>query len=151
MNNTDYVYNTPQEIAMRLLLIIFVSKQRISKEKLFFFDFLALHSSIVDESSKSLHPDNPQFGLEYYSKESNTEMALHLLIHKKLVDVVYDKNGYYYECNIFGKHVLAMLDGEYKAILTEQIDKVSQEFLDFPENEIQKFFDQSIVNWGAQK
>ena len=148
---TESIYNTPYEIAMRLLIIMNTVNQSLTKERLFFFDFLSIHSSIVDKNSKSLHPDNPQFGLEYYSKEGNTEQAIHLLIHKKLVDVIYNEDNYYFEINIFGKHLLSLMEGQYKNYLEIQSKKVSHEFLDFEEDEIQKYFEQSIVNWGASR
>lgn len=151
MSDTEKIYNTPQEIAMRLLIIMSIIGGKVTKDQLFFFDFLSIHSSIADEKSKSLHPDNPHFGLEFYSKSNNTNKAIHLLIHKKLVDVKYDKDEYYYEINIFGKYILSLVDGEYRLILSDQARKVSEEFVDFSVRDIRKFFDQSIVNWGAVK
>lgn len=151
MSETEKIYNTPQEIAMRLLIILSITNKKITKERLFFFDFLSIHSSIIDKKSISLHPDNPRFGLEFYSKESYNNKAIHLLIHKKLINVKYDEDGYYYEINMFGKYILSMMNGEYKLILSDKVEQVSREFSNFSERDIQKFFDQSIVNWGAVK
>ncbi|MFS1133340.1 ABC-three component system middle component 2 [Enterococcus hirae] len=151
MSETEKIYNTPKEIAMRLLIIMSIIKGEITKERLFFFDFLSIHSSIIDEKSISLHPDNPRFGLEFYSKESNTDKAIHLLIHKKLINVKYDRDGYYYEINTLGKYIISLIDGDYNLILSDRVEQVSKEFSNFTERDIQKFFDQSIVNWGAVK
>lgn len=151
MHSSDELYNTPQEIAMRMLVILHNINQPLTKGKLTFFDFLSIHSSVIDEKSKSIHPDNPKFGLEFFSKKSNTEKAIHLLVHKKLVNVSYDKKYYYFEINIFGSHLVSMIDGSYKNQLENSINQLKQEFLPLSENNIQRYFDENIVHWGVNR
>lgn len=150
MHDTDKLYNTQQEIAMRMLIIFSVVDQPMTKLKLMFFDFLSIHSSIANGKSRSIHPDNPKFGLEFFSKESNTEKAIHLLVHKKLINFFYDDKNYYFEVNNLGRHLISMIDGVYKNQLEMEVRQVKQEFLSLSEDDIQKYFDKNIVYWGVE-
>lgn len=150
MTDAELLYNTPQEIAMRLLIILSISNAKLAKSKLFFYDFLTLHGSIVDESNKSLHPDNPYFGLEFFSKEKNSEKAVHLLVHKKLVTVSYDSENYYFEINNVGRHILSLIDGDYKGNLELASKRVVEEFSSFSEQDVQKYFDKNLLNWSKK-
>lgn len=62
------IYNTPVEIALRLLMIIVKNKKEIDIDKLIIVDYLSLHGSLVNDELISIHPDNPFHGLEVYSK-----------------------------------------------------------------------------------
>ena len=151
MTNTDLIYNTPQEIAIRLLVVLLVSKNKLSKDRLIFFDFLTIHTSTFSDTNKSIHPDNPYFGLEFFSKNTNTEKAVHLLVHKKLINSFHDEGGYYFEINNMGKYILSLINGPYKNQVVIHAGKVIEEFSSLTDQDIRKYFDLNLIKWSAEQ
>ena len=90
------IYNSPQEVGVRILFILDICQKRMSKQRIMFYDYFALHLNDLDHTKESLHPDNPNHSSEIAIKRELISRGLDLIIAKGLLSVKYSKTGIYY-------------------------------------------------------
>lgn len=145
------IYNTPVEVAIRLLTIIVKYKSQIDFEKLIILDYLSLHANVVCSEFESIHPDNPFHGLEVYSKMEVSKKAINLLISKGLIDVEFTTEGISYNYNVVSEHFLSYFDGEYYEKLKLNIDKVLDFFASYSSSDLQNYLYDNMSSFGGKK
>lgn len=147
--NENKIYNTPVEIGVRLLMIIVKSKIEIDFDKLLILDYLSLHSNVINNRFKSLHPDNPFHGLEIYSKINISKSAINLLISKGLIDVKVTSKGIVYNSNSISEYFLSFFEGDYYKELEESVEKIIDNFNSYSSEELQKYILKNIDKWNG--
>ncbi|MDU5107635.1 ABC-three component system middle component 2 [Clostridium sp.] len=147
--NESKIYNTPVEIGVRLLMIIVKNKIEIDFDKLLILDYLSLHSNLINDNFKSLHPDNPFHGLEVYSKMNISKSAIDLLVSKGLIDVKFTSNGIVYSSNSISEYFLSFFECDYYKELEESIEKIIGNFNSYNSNELQEYVFKNIDKWNG--
>ena len=89
------IYNSPEEVGVRILFILDICKKRMSKQRIMYYDYFSLHLNDLDQSQTSLHPDNPKHSSEIAIKRELINGGLELMIAKGLLTVKYSKTGIY--------------------------------------------------------
>lgn len=96
---TQHLYNTPVEIAARLLIIINeLRSENADQEKLMYLDYLSLHTGDVG-GEISVHAPIPNRGVQVYSKSELIKSSLTLLLSKELIDFISSEDGFVYSKN----------------------------------------------------
>ena len=143
------IYNTPVEIALRLLMIIVKNKKEIDIDKLMIVDYLSLHGSLVNDELISIHPDNPFHGLEVYSKINVVKQGIELLISKGLIDVKFNCRGIEYTSNAISEYFLSYFDSEYYLELEKNIEVVTKIFKNYSSDDIRRYLYDNIELWNS--
>ena len=143
------IYNTPVEIALRLLMIIVKNKKEIDIDKLIIVDYLSLHGSLVNDELISIHPDNPFHGLEVYSKINVVKQGIELLISKGLIDVRFNCTGIEYTSNAISEYFLSYIDSEYYLELEKNIEVVTKIFKNYSSDDIRRYLYDNIELWNS--
>lgn len=143
------IYNTPVEIALRLLMIIVKNKKEIDIDKLIIVDYLSLHGSLVNDELISIHPDNPFHGLEVYSKINVVKQGIELLISKGLIDVKFNCTGIEYTSNTISEYFLSYFDSEYYLELEKNIEVVTKIFKNYSSDDIRRYLYDNIELWNS--
>lgn len=149
--NENKIYNTPIEIGVRLLMIIVKNKIEIDFDKLLILDYLSLHSNIINDKSKSLHPDNPFHGLEIYSKMNISKNAINILISKGLIDVNFTSKGIAYSSNSISEYFLSFFEGDYYNELEKSIEIIIDNFNSYSSEELQEYVLKNIDKWNSKE
>lgn len=147
--NENKIYNTPIEIGVRLLMIIVKNKIEIDFDKLLILDYLSLHSNVINNEFKSLHPDNPFHGLEVYSKMNISKSAINLLVSKGLIDVKFTSKGIVYSSNSISEYFLSFFECDYYKELEESIEKIIDNFNSYNSDELQEYIFKNIDKWNG--
>lgn len=147
--NENKIYNTPVEIGVRLLMILVKSEVEVDFDKLLVLDYLSLHSNVINDEFKSLHPDNPCHGLEIYSKIDVSKNAINLLISKGLIDIRFTSEGIAYSSNSISEYFLSFFEGEYYNELEENIERIINKFNLWDSNKLQDYIFKNIGKWNG--
>ena len=115
------IYNTPVEIALRLLMIIVKNKKEIDIDKLI----------IVD------------------SKINVVKQGIELLISKGLIDVKFNCRGIEYTSNAISEYFLSYFDSEYYLELEKNIEVVTKIFKNYSSDDIRRYLYDNIELWNS--
>ena len=121
--NSVKIYNNEYEIAIRSLIIINKYENGIDIDSLIILDYLSLHSNVFDKELISLHPDNPFFGIELFSKRNLIKKSINLLLQKGLIHINYSDTGILYVASDAVNYFLSYFDGDYYKITIQNRHK----------------------------
>lgn len=93
------IFNSPEEIGVRILFILDIYKKKMSSQRIMYYDYFSLHLNDIDNTYESLHPDNPNHSSEIAVRRDLIKKALNIMIEKGLISIKYLKTGIYYERN----------------------------------------------------
>jgi hypothetical protein len=138
--NTQQLYNTPIEIATRVLILLneLGEETKIDKDRILFLDHLAIHTEDVG-GGKSLHPPVPNRSIQAFAKSALVQKGLSILVSKELAYVEASAEGgfFYYASDLSGKF-LAHFQSDYFHELKGNINWVVSEFGDHSSEELKK-------------
>ncbi|ELC8457028.1 hypothetical protein QYB58_002140 [Clostridium perfringens] len=146
MNNIR-IYNTKYEIGVRALMIISKYPNGIDMDSLIILEYLSLHVKIIDEKLKSLHPDNPFYGMELLSKRRLMNSSINLLFSKGLIDKKYCDEGVLYTSTILTDYFLSYFDSNYFNKLNTSINTVINKFKGYNRDMLEKYVYENIEIW----
>ena len=81
------ILNNPTEMALRLSFILGNSKKPADLQRLMYYNYIAIHSSDIEKSKKSLHPQIPHRSCKMLIGREIIKNALILLESKKLIKI----------------------------------------------------------------
>ena len=93
------VFNSPLEIALRLLFIVNRTSKSLDLQRLIYYNYLIVHSSDIPESPGSIHADLPRRSCEMLVNRTIVKKGLTLLVSKDLIAVKYSNEGILYGKN----------------------------------------------------
>ena len=144
------IYNSPQEVGVRILFILDICQKRMSKQRIMFYDYFALHLNDLDHTKESLHPDNPNHSSEIAIKRELISRGLDLIIAKGLLSVKYSKTGIYYCPNRLTHSFVQLFQNDYVNELKESIAAVDEVFSRFSDKQIYNYINQNIGKWTGE-
>jgi len=145
--NSVKIYNNEYEIAIRSLMIINKYENGIDIDSLIILDYLSLHSNVFDKELISLHPDNPFFGIELFSKRNLIKKSINLLLQKGLIHINYSDIGILYVASDAVNYFLSYFDGDYYNKLELNINEVIARFKNFSREELESYVYRNIELW----
>lgn len=148
--NETQLFNSPLEVALRLLFIFKNTTKSLDQQRLVYYNYLVTHSSDIENAPKSLHADLPRRSCEILVNSEVIKQGLTLLISKDLITVNYLKNGIYYKKNKKTDEFLSLFSSNYAKQL-DQISKwVSENFDKLNSNKMKEFIESNLGKWGSE-
>ncbi len=144
------IFNSPEEVGVRILFILDACQKRMSFQRIMYYDYFSLHLRDLDKTQESLHPDNPNHSSEIAIKRSLINKGLNLIIAKGLVEVRYTKTGIYYQSNHLTHHFISLFANAYVEQLKRNIIMVNEFFLNQTDKQIYKYVDKNIGKWAGE-
>ncbi|QEH69964.1 ABC-three component system middle component 2 [Cellulosilyticum sp. WCF-2] len=147
MTKKSQIFNSPEEIGVRILFILDICQKRMSKQRIMYYDYFSLHLNDLDRSIESLHPDNPNHSSEIAIRREVISRGLELMITKGLADVKYSKTGIYYCSNKLTHLFLDLFCLDYVKKLKIDIATVNQFFFQYTDRQIYKYINNNMGKW----
>lgn len=143
------LYNTPLEIGIRSLIILYTNKAPMDVDRLMYFDYLCLHTRDID-GPESLHAPIPNRGVQVYSKRELIRKGISVLVSKELIDVAPDETGFCFQINEAGIKFLSFFQTTYFVELVERAFWVANKFSNLPTPNLRMIIDEKIPHWGSE-
>lgn len=150
MTKKIQIFNSPEEVGVRILLILDICQKRMSKQRIMYYDYFSLHLKDLDQTQESLHPDNPNHSSEIAIKRDLINKGLDLIIAKGLVSVKYSKTGIYYQYNQLTHEFVNLFQNTYVEELKMNIATVNEFFLKYSDRQIYKYINGNIGKWAGE-
>lgn len=144
------IFNSPEEVGVRILFILDVCGNRMSSQRIMYYDYFALHLKDIDDNYESLHPDNPNHSSEIAVRREKINQGLNLMISKGLLNVKYSKTGIYYQKNQLTSSFIALFKNGYSDRLKQNITIVDKMFREYSDNRIYKYVNKNIGSWVGE-
>lgn len=145
------VFNSPSEIAVRILVILNAFGAPMDIQQLVYFDYLTLHYGDIDKEYVSLHPANPFHAVEYVVKRRSIQNGLDLGISKGLIKVEYSSSlGIRYEASPISSLLMEYLESAYFNSLCNFAEMVCRKFKNFTQSELSGYFREHVGDWKGE-
>ncbi|MGZ7444255.1 ABC-three component system middle component 2 [Paenibacillus sp. TH7-28] len=144
------IFNSPEEVGVRVLFILSLCEKRMSSQRIMYYDYFILHLNDIDDMHSSLHPDNPNHSSEIAVKRNIVNKGLSLIISKGLIDVKYMKTGVYYQKNSLTDPFISLFSNGYVERLKKNIIVVNEKFSKFSDTQIYKYINKNIGSWTGE-
>ncbi len=144
------LFNSPLEIALRLLFIFEKTDRSFDLQRLIYYIYLIVHSSDIPNSPSSLHPDLPRRSCEMLVNRPIVKKALLLLILKDLISVTYTKNGIEYRKNENTTMFTKYFNSNYAENLKTRAIWLCDSFDNYSDDELTRLMDNNIGKWGSE-
>jgi len=144
------IFNSPEEVGVRILIILDICQKKMSKQRIMYYDYFSLHLNDLDQTQSSLHPDNPNHSSEIAIKRDLINRGIELMIAKGLVSVKYSKTGIYYCINQLTHPFLLLFQNEYANELKRNVAAVDNVFSSHTDKQIYKYINNNIGKWVGE-
>jgi len=148
--NKIKIFNSSEEVGVRILFILDVCGKRMSSQRIMYYDYFALHLNDIDDAYESLHPDNPNHSSEIAVRRVLVNKGLNLMISKGLVSIKYSKTGIYYQKNQLTTSFIDLFQNGYVERLKKNIEAVEVKFSYYSDKQIYKYIDKNIGSWVGE-
>ena len=145
--NKIQIFNTPEEIGVRILFILSVCNKQMSSQRLLYYDYFVLHLNDIDDLYESLHPSNPNHSSEIAVRRDIISQGLQLMISKGLLDIKYTKKGIYYQKNSMTDSFLQLFETEYVDNIKKNTKVVDGKFSTYSDEKLYKYINKNIGSW----
>lgn len=150
-NNKIITFNSPMEVALRLLLLINQSGGNgLSKERLVVYDHFILNSGDFPNAPESIHPALPNRSLQLYVKRDAIDKALSILTAKELAKLSFTPKGICFEASRITHSVVEMLESEYFKKLQIRIEWVINTFSSYSDSELDLYVSDNGYKWRSE-
>ena len=144
------VFNSPLEVALRLLFIFKNSKRAHDLQRLVYYNYLLVHSSDVSENLKSIHADLPRRSCEILVNRSVLKKALTVLISRDLIEILYLKDGITYRKNESTDLLTDYFSTNYSKELQERALWLTTVFDEKTDKQLESYIDANLGKWGSE-
>lgn len=144
------VFNSPVEIALRLLFIFSKSNRPFDLQRLIYYHYFLIHSSDAD-GPVSIHPKLPFRSCEMLVNRTVFKQGLTLLVSKDLVSVIYSKKvGITFTKNPKTDLFLKYFESNYSKRLEECAIWVCTKFDSLTDGQLADLVDTNLGKWGIE-
>ncbi len=144
------VFNTPLEVALRLLFIFNKTSKTLDLQRLIHYNYLLVHSSDIPDSPKSMHADLPQRSSEMSVNRPVVKKALTLLLLKDLIAVEYSNNGIHYIKNKNTELFTQYFESDYSKKLDHRANWLCSNFDKLTDEELTQLINSNMGKWGSE-
>lgn len=144
------VFNSPLELALRLLFIFNSTTKSLDLQRLIYYNYLLVHSADIPEAPKSIHADLPRRSYEILVNRNIVKQGLTLLLSKDLISVKYLTNGIQYKGNANTESFLKYFESDYSKNLNDRARWLCSNFDKLSDNQLTQFIESNIGKWGSE-
>jgi hypothetical protein len=143
------LYNSPIELAIRTLIILYHHDSKTDIDRLMYLDHLALNTEDIG-GPPSIHAPIPHRGVQIFARKELIEKGITILVSKQLISIVPSTSGILYEINEAGKKFLEYFSSEYFIELRTSVKWVENKFNKMTTLQIREFIDNNLDKWGGE-
>ncbi len=145
------IFNSPLEIALRLLYIFNSASGPLDLQRLIYYHYLLIHSGDIPEAPESIHPSLPTRSCEMLVNREILKKSLTLLVLKDLVAVKYSKkNGIQYAKNKQTEVFINYLESPYSKLLMERANWLCSTFDSYADKQLSQLINSNLEQWGSE-
>ena len=115
MKMMNSAFNSNTEIALRILLSLYVSEESLSVDELVILDFITIYAKDFGITTYNLHGDNQSKESEYAARRQQMKEALRFLVTQDYVNVEETENGFLFSINAKGTILCDSMESTYAA------------------------------------
>jgi hypothetical protein len=146
----NFVFNSPLEIALRLLFIFNKTSRSLDLQRLIYYNYLLVHSADIPNSPKSIHADLPRRSCEMSVNRAVVKKGLTLLILKDLISVKYSNDGIQYRKNNNTESFAQYFESVYSQHLQERADWLCSNFDNLNDEQLSQLIEANMGKWGSE-
>lgn len=144
------IFNTPEEVGIRVLLILSQSMDAMDLQRLVYYDYFLLHLNDILKDQDSIHPSNPYHATEIAIKRKLIQEGINLMSKKGLIDIHFSIQGISYSRNKMTIEFLEYFDSNYFNKLEKNARIVEENFNTFTDEKIQNYVYENIGKWTGE-
>lgn len=147
---THSIFNSPLEIALRLLIIIDNINEPIDIDKLNIYDYLLVNSGDIPNAPQSLHPKLPMRNAQLYVKRKKTQTALNLLLSKELIGINFTEEGIMYQSTNLTSKFLEYFESPYFIQIKKRMTWILLDIVSMSEEEQGILLKKHLNKWDNE-
>ena len=140
------VFNTSFEVSLRVLIILNISRKRLSIERITSIDFISTYGKDFEVSEYNLHGNNSYRFSEYASRRKFVSKALKELVLKEYITPYCDNNGFNYSISKTGISFCESLNDEYAQELSNIVKKAIHRFSEYSDMQLIHFINEHALS-----
>jgi hypothetical protein len=145
------VFNSPLEIALRLLLIISKNGEKgISLDRLVIYDYLIINSGDIDGAPNSIHPALPNRSSQLLVKRELIKKSLQILLSKELLTLKYLKEGILYSPTKLSIPFINYFESDYFVEINNRVEWILNHFDNTTNKQLDKYIKTNLNKWGSE-
>ncbi|PJL72308.1 threonine transporter RhtB [Stenotrophomonas maltophilia] len=149
MKNSSQVFNTPFELGIRMVYLLYaLHPRKPDLQTLLYLDYAVIYSADVG-GPESLHTPVPLRGVEYASRRETIEAGLLLMAGRAFVDARATSEGIRYGIGESGPALIDLLGGPYNRALRQRCAWVARELGSRSEAELEALLGARGSLWSA--
>jgi hypothetical protein len=150
LNQAKCIFNSPIEIALRLLFILNKTSRPLDLQRLIYYNYLIVHSSDIPEAPKSIHADLPRRSGEILLNRAIFKRSLNLLILKDMITVKYSSNGILFFRNDKTEQFISYFQTSYSRELDARASWLSEKFDRLNDEDLEVLMKTNVGKWGSE-
>lgn len=129
------IFNTPFEVSLRILIVLNVTRARLSVDRISALDFISIYGKDFGVSEYNLHGDNDYRFSEYASKREIISHAVKNLVLAGYI-LPHCNSGFIYSISKSGRSFCSSLNDEYAEDYTAIIKNAHNVFSSYSDREL---------------
>lgn len=140
------IFNTSFEVSLRVILILNVTKSKLTFDKITALDFISIYGQEFGVSEYNLHGDNEYKFSEYTTKREITSKSIKRLILKGYILPHFYKSGFKYSISKKGVNFCKKLNDDYQKKFIEIVEKSNGVFCKYSDRELIKMINNHAIS-----
>ena len=130
------VFNSSFEVSLRILIIMYVTCEKMSVDRIVAMDFITIYGKDFGVSEDNLHGDNNYRFCEYAARREIVSCAIKELVLKNYIVPHVNKSGFCYSISDDGKAFCESLNDEYANVYKLNIERANKMYGDYSDRKI---------------
>lgn len=139
------IFNSLFEISLRILMILYVTQDRMSMDRIVAMDFIAVYGKDFGVSKNNLHGENNYRFSEYAARRHIMSQAIKELVIRNYIVPHVNKKGFCYSISDVGKLFCESLNDEYANVYKSNLESANTLFLNYSDRKIMQCINQYAV------
>lgn len=145
------VFNTPFEMSLRILMVLNISQDKLSIDRITALDFISVYGKDFGVSEYNLHGNNSYRFCEYAVKRQIVSQAIKELVLRNYIKLHCNKNGFGYSISSMGISFCESLNNEYTECFTDIVKKAIAQFSNYSDRKLTHCISQyAIAMFGGK-
>lgn len=146
------VFNTPFEMSLRILIILYTARSKLSIDRITALDFISTYGRDFGVSEYNLHGNNRYRFSEYATKREIASQAIKELVLRNYIKLHCYKSGFRYNISSIGISFCESLNDEYVECLTNNVKKSIILFSNYSDRKLIHCINEyAIAMFGGEK
>ena len=139
------IFNSLFEISLRILMILYVTKDKMTIDRIVAMDFITVYGKDFGVSEENLHGENNYRFSEYAARRHIMTQAIKELVIRNYIVPHANKKGFCYSISEDGKLFCESLNDEYANVYKSNLKRANTMFLNYSDRKIMQCINEYAV------